>query len=294
MDKIDEIINNLVKSLNYNWASEMFAKVNSGKKLRSKLILKISGESEASLRLCAVIELIHLASLLHDDVIDESALRRGKPSINSIFGTKNAIMLGDILYSKGFNEIVKFDIKIADIISDAVCKLSIGEMMDMKMSNEFNASKEQYLQMIYYKTAALIEASARSSAVLTHLDDENYALYGKNLGLAFQIIDDILDITSDNSKLGKPSMNDFREGKTTLPYIFLYEKLHEHDKMILKGFFKKDLKDEEVIWIKNKFDEFDIVNLSIQYAREFGLKAMQKVANNSLQEIIENMINRDF
>lgn len=294
MDKIDSIMNEFVASLGFDHALNMFSKINSGKKLRSKLILKIAGLNEASLKLCAVIEIIHLASLLHDDVIDSSDVRRGSPSINALFGTKNAIMLGDILYSKGFNEIVKFDTKIADIVSEAVCKLSIGEMMDTLLGDKFNTDKEKYLKMIYLKTAVLIEASARSAAVLAGLDEQKYAIYGKNLGLAFQIVDDILDITQDSLKLGKPAMNDYKEGKTTLPYIFLYDKLLPYDKEKLTSLFKKELNSADIAWIKDKFNEFDIINLSINYAKDLGNKATSVVDNGELKNIVTSMIDRDF
>ncbi|QQF51500.1 polyprenyl synthetase family protein [Campylobacter fetus subsp. venerealis] len=294
MERIDDILKEFVDSLNYPLASEMFSQVSSGKKLRSKLILKIAGVSEASFKLSSVVEIIHLASLLHDDVIDDSLIRRGKPSINAIFGTKNSIMLGDILYSKGFNEIVKFDLKIADIISDAVCKLSIGELMDVELGSSFNADKEKYLKMIYFKTAVLIEAAAKSAAILAGFDEQKYGDYGKNLGLAFQIVDDILDITSDEKTLGKPAMNDFKEGKTTLPYIYLYEKLENEDKAILKNLFKKELDDDEILWIKSKFKEFDIINLSIKKAKDFGAKAIESSQNTELKMIVSSMIDRDF
>nr|MBP3724147.1 polyprenyl synthetase family protein [Campylobacter sp.] len=222
MQEIDKIIERFILDLDYKPAADMFANINQGKRLRSKLILKIAGENNGAFLLCAIVELIHLASLLHDDVIDESDTRRGVASINAKFGAKNAIMLGDILYSKAFFEISKFDAKIAEIISEAVCKLSIGELMDVELGLNFNSDKEMYLQMIYNKTAVLIEAASRSAAILGGLESKKYAQYGKNLGIAFQIVDDILDITGDQTQLGKPAMQDFKEGKTTLPYILLY------------------------------------------------------------------------
>ena len=201
MEKIDLIMKNFIAELGYEPANAMFARINSGKKLRSKLLLKIAGESEQSLKICAIIELIHLASLLHDDVIDDADTRRGSPSINASFGTKNAVMLGDILYSKGFCELSKFPHEIAGEISGAVSKLSVGEMMDVDLSAKFNEDKSAYETMIYYKTAVLIEAAAAVGAMLAGLDARNFKIYGKNLGLAFQIIDDILDVTQDAATL---------------------------------------------------------------------------------------------
>ncbi|MCR8696764.1 MULTISPECIES: polyprenyl synthetase family protein [Campylobacter] len=291
---VDKILYEFVKECGYEKALDMFKNISSGKKLRSKLILKIAGENEISLRLCAVIELIHLASLLHDDVIDDSTIRRGKPSINALFGSKNSIMLGDILYSKGFYEIVNLDPQIAKIISKAVLDLSIGEMMDVDLGSRFNPNLDEYLKMIELKTAVLIEAAARSAAILAKLDDEAYAVYGKNLGLAFQIVDDILDIISDENRLGKPAFNDYKEGKTTLPYILLYNALNIDDKEILKSLWNKELDNTQTKWIKDKFDEFDIVKKSKIFAKELGNKAISAVSNHSLQEIVSSMIDREF
>lgn len=294
MELIDKKIRELVNSLDYGVASDMFHQISSGKKLRSKLILKIAGETPQSIMICAIVELIHLASLLHDDVIDDSSLRRGKPSINSLFGTKNAIMLGDILYSKAFNEIVKFDIKLADIISEAVCNLSIGEMMDVTLSSQFNADMDKYLRMIYLKTAALIEAAARCGALLVNLDDTPYANYGKKLGLAFQIIDDVLDIVSEQKTLGKPVMSDFKEGKTTVPYILLHSRLNSADRQKLTSMFKKELNFDEISWLKNKFHEYRVIEDSIKFAKDFGNEAIGSIDNKELQDIAVSMINRDF
>ena len=291
---VDKILYELIKDCGYQRALDMFENISSGKKLRSKLILKIAGENQISLKLCAVIELIHLASLLHDDVIDDSTIRRGKPSINALFGSKNAIMLGDILYSKGFYEIVSLNPQIAKIISKAVLDLSIGEMMDVDLGSKFSPNLDEYLKMIELKTAVLIEAAARSAAIIAKLDERSYGIYGKNLGLAFQIVDDILDIVSDENKLGKPAFNDYKEGKTTLPYILLYNTLSTDDKEILKGLWGKDLDDKEIIWIKDKFSEFNIVEKSKEFAKELGYKAISSVSDESLREIVSSMIDREF
>lgn len=297
MDKIDEIMYKFIDELNFNKASEIFREINSGKKLRSKLLLKIAGESEQSLKLCAVIELIHLASLLHDDVIDGSDTRRGKASVNAKFGAKNAIMLGDMLYSKGFFELSKFGSKIAGDISNAVCKLSVGEMMDVELSEEFNPGREKYDTMIYYKTAALIEATAVVAANLAGFDEEKFKIYGKNLGLAFQIIDDILDITQDAKTLGKPNFSDFKDGKTTLPYIYLYEDLSDEDKIRLINLFKTELNSAQADWIKSKMSRTGAIERSIKEAKRLGQKAMQSIAEyeiKELEDIVKSMIDREF
>lgn len=295
MQKIDEIIQGFLRDLNCDIVLNMSKSIKTGKKLRSKLILSISGENEEAYKLCAIIELIHLASLLHDDIVDDAKLRRGARSVNSEFGTKNALMLGDIFYSKAFSELVRFDKKISQLIADSVSKLAIGELMDIELSKNFNADKSLYLDMIYNKTAVLIEASSRSAAILASLDEVSFREYGKNLGLAFQMIDDILDISSDEETLGKAAMSDFKEGKSTLPYIYLYEALD--DKNILLNFFKKDLDDIEKKYLLDEFNKHNILEKSKKEALNYGkkaLKAIEKYNNKQLNDIIENMINRSF
>jgi len=127
-------------------------------------------------------------------------------------------------------ELVSFDKEVAKTIAASVTALSKGEMMDVKMAEEFNSDEELYLDMLYLKTATLIEAAAKASALLVGKDADSHAIYGRNLGLSFQIIDDILDIIQDAKTLGKPALNDFVEGKCTLPYIYLYKQLEDEDK----------------------------------------------------------------
>lgn len=297
LEKIDFFMREFIAEFGCDEALKMFDELSSGKKLRSKLLLNIAGINESSLKLCAIIELIQAASLLHDDVIDESDTRRGKPSINATYGSKNAVMLGDILYSKAFFELTKFDKFVAGCISESVAKLSVGELIDVKMGESFNDDEKKYLNMIYLKTAALIEASAMSGAFLAGLNTTKFGEYGKNLGIAFQIIDDILDITQDSIKLGKPALNDFKEGKTTLPYIYLYENLQVNDKEKLKSLFGKELNSQESAWIKAKFGEFKIIEKCVNLAKNYGEKALQSVSefkNEKLNEIVLNMINREF
>lgn len=297
LEQIDKIMRNFVAELGYDEATSMFADINSGKKLRSKLILNIAGASEPSIRLCAVVELIHAASLLHDDVIDDSELRRGKPAINALYGAKNAIMLGDILYSKGFFELSKFDDFVAMSISNAVSRLSIGELMDVKLGENFNANLDAYFKMIYYKTAVLIEASSESAAYLAKMDSQKFGEYGKNLGIAFQIVDDILDITQDEKTLGKPAMNDYREGKTTLPYIYLYRVLDKNGKEKLKSLYKKELTGDEISWLKAQFGEYNIISRCVNEAKDYVKKAILAISeykNEALENVAKKMIDREF
>jgi octaprenyl-diphosphate synthase len=204
-------------------------------------------------------------------------------------------MFGDVLYSKAFTELSQMDRDVAYCVSNAVTLLSIGEMLDVNLTENFNTSYDKYIDMIYKKTASLIEASAKSAAILANLDKEKYALYGKNLGLAFQMVDDILDITQDSQTLGKPAMLDFVEGKVTIPYLLLHERIE--DKQKLESLYKKELSSEESSWIKEQMISTKALEDSINQAKELGLEAIEAVKaekNESLVQIMSAMINREF
>ncbi|BCX79203.1 polyprenyl synthetase family protein [Campylobacter sp. 19-13652] len=297
MQEINSLISSFIKELDYEPILQMYERISTGKMLRSKLIMAIAGSSENAINLCAIVEMIHLASLLHDDVIDEADTRRGTPSINALYGTKDAVMLGDVLYSKAFSKLSGFAPEISNKISNAVAGLSVGELMDVRLGDGFSVDVEAYWRMIYLKTAILIEASAYSAAVLAGFDADKFGVYGKSLGLAFQIIDDVLDITQSSEVLGKPALNDFSEGKTTLPYIYLYERLGESDKERLKSLYKKSLSYDEVMWLKKVMRESGAINECVNRAKTLAAEALEAISeykNEKLQSIIKNMIDREF
>ncbi|MFA7354715.1 MAG: polyprenyl synthetase family protein [Sulfurimonadaceae bacterium] len=295
MQRVESEIARLIGEINYDEVSRLFGTLSGGKRLRAKLILKIAPLNEKAPLLAAIVELIHAASLLHDDVIDEATLRRGVSSVNATDGSKTAVMLGDILYSKAFTELVAFERDVAKIIASSVTALSKGEMIDVKMAAEFNENEEKYLEMLYLKTATLIEAAAEASAILAGKDARSHALYGRNLGLSFQIIDDILDITSDAATLGKPSMNDFVEGKCTLPYIYLYRALDEKDKQKLVLLHSKVLSEEESLWIREKMREHKTIEKSFELASRLSNEAMSAVSGDAeLVAILQTMIKRSY
>jgi octaprenyl-diphosphate synthase len=293
LETVEILIKKLVDEVDYPHAKELFEKLSGGKRLRARLILTIAPTAHTAPLLGAIVELIHAASLLHDDVIDEAQLRRGTPSVNATEGSKTAIMLGDILYSKAFSELTSFDPKIARSIAESVTRLSVGEMMDVAMAERFNTDRNLYLKMLYLKTATLIEACTYSAAILAGKDENAHAIYGKNLGLAFQIVDDILDITADEATLGKPSLNDFSEGKVTLPYIDLYERLGSEDQQRLMKSHAKVLEVEEKGWIKAKMDEHRIIENSYAHARVLCDEALEAIGEDErLRAIIETVIQR--
>lgn len=295
MQKVENEIARLIRECDYDEITRLFGMLRGGKRLRAKLILKIAPNEEKAPLLAAIVELIHAASLLHDDVIDEAVTRRGVASVNATDGSKIAVMLGDVLYSKAFSELVVFDKEIARVIASSVTALSKGEMQDVKMAESFNSNEEKYLNMLYLKTATLIEAASIAAARLASKDYDAYGIYGKNLGLSFQIIDDILDITSDEKTLGKPALNDFVEGKVTLPYIYLYHKLDENGKEKLKSFHAKKLSTEESQWIQDMMQKHRTVEESFLLAQKLSQEAMEVVRDDvELVGILETMIKRSY
>jgi octaprenyl-diphosphate synthase len=297
LSKVEQKIDEIVTNLHHKEIKELLTKLPKGKRLRAKLILYIAGENEESIKLASIVEMIHAASLLHDDVIDDAMQRRGVDSINAIYGNKNAIMLGDILYSIGFFELVAMGPDIAKSVSNAVVQLSIGELDDVHLSKKFNIDAPIYKDMIYKKTASLMEASAYSAAALAGKNPNAYARYGKNLGIAFQMIDDMLDITSDAQTLGKPALHDFIEGKTTLPYIYLYEKLDTSEKQKLASMHCRALDKAEQEWIVSNIKKYDIIEKCYLEAKELVLEALVAIKsekNQKLDSIAKEMIDRSF
>ena len=198
-----------------------------GKRLRPALLLMTCGalgyQGEQRFNLAAVVEFIHTATLLHDDVVDESTLRRGNPTANETFGNPASVLVGDFLYSRAFQMMVQAQsMRIMQVLADATNVIAEGEVM--QLMNMHNAALDEvgYLQVIRSKTAKLFEASARVGAILaaaTPLQEEACAEYGQALGTAFQVIDDVLDYAGDAAVMGKSLGDDLREGKATLPLI---------------------------------------------------------------------------
>jgi octaprenyl-diphosphate synthase len=297
LSAVERKIEQFIADLNDKEVSRLYAQLPHGKRLRAKLILKIAGNTLSVVKTAAVVEMIHAASLLHDDVIDDAYTRRAKPSLNALYGNKTAIMLGDILYSKGFFELNNISADVAKVISNAVVELSLGELKDVSLSKTFNLDKEVYLEMIYQKTASLMEASAGAAALLAGKPKEAYMTYGRNLGIAFQMIDDLLDITADAQTLGKPALHDFEEGKTTLPYIYLYEALDSEGKEKLRSLHAKKLTAEEQLWIKTMMQKHQVIQKSYDEAKLLIVEAIELMnsrGEDALSSIAMQMIERDF
>ena len=201
-----------------------------GKRLRPLLTLaaaRMCGYAGTRhIELAACVEFIHTATLLHDDVVDESLLRRGLSSANSVFGNKASVLVGDFLFARAFQLMVADgSLAVLPILSKAAATIAEGEVYQLVIQNDLATSEEQYLEMIRGKTAALFSAACEVGAVVAERPQSEWAAlaaYGDNLGIAFQLVDDALDYAADQAKLGKTVGDDFREGKITMPVLAAY------------------------------------------------------------------------
>jgi octaprenyl-diphosphate synthase len=204
-----------------------------GKRVRPALLMLVAkalanGKTTPhTLEMAAVVEFIHTATLLHDDVVDESTLRRGRETANAAFGNAASVLVGDFLYSRAFQMMVgPNDLRVMEILSDATNTIAEGEVLQLLNMNDPEVDEASYLQVIRYKTAKLFEASTELGAILANASEqqrEHSAAFGRHIGTAFQLMDDLLDYTANAAQMGKNAGDDLREGKPTLPLIFLLE-----------------------------------------------------------------------
>jgi len=214
-----------------------------GKRIRPVLVLLVANaysyKGSAHHELAAVVEFIHTATLLHDDVVDESSLRRGRATANALFGNAASVLVGDFLYSRAFQMMVGLDnMRVMQILSDATNVIAEGEVLQLLNMHDPDVSQESYLQVIRSKTAKLFEAAAELGALIAGADDDAIAAageYGRSLGTAFQLIDDVLDYAGDASEIGKNVGDDLREGKPTMPLIYLMEHGTEEQRQLVRA-----------------------------------------------------------
>ncbi|HSI48294.1 MAG TPA: polyprenyl synthetase family protein [Ideonella sp.] len=198
-----------------------------GKRIRPRLVLLFADalgyQGAHKYELAATVEFIHTATLLHDDVVDESSLRRGRDTANAVFGNAASVLVGDFLYSRAFQMMVSVNsMRVLDVLADATNVIAEGEVLQLMNMHEPDVAIEDYLRVIRYKTAKLFEASARLGAVIAQAPrevEEACADYGRSLGTAFQLVDDLLDYEGTTTALGKNVGDDLREGKPTLPLL---------------------------------------------------------------------------
>ncbi len=214
-----------------------------GKRMRPMLVLLFAGalgfRGPERFELAATVEFIHTATLLHDDVVDESALRRGRQTANSMFGNSASVLVGDFVYSRAFQMMVSIDnMRVLEILADATNVIAEGEVLQLMNMHDPDLSVEDYLRVIRFKTAKLFEASARIGAVLANADptvEESCASFGRSLGTAFQLVDDLLDYEGATAELGKNVGDDLREGKPTLPLLIAMERGSPAERALIRA-----------------------------------------------------------
>lgn len=191
------------------------------------------------LQLAAIIEFIHTSTLLHDDVVDESNMRRGRETANAMFGNSASVLVGDFLYSRSFQMMSELNnLQIMDILSDATNIIAEGEVLQLMNCNDPETTEESYMQVIYCKTAKLFEAATRLAAVIAKQDQATETAmqnYGKHLGTAFQLVDDIMDYTADAQEMGKNVGDDLAEGKPTLPLLYAMKHGNEQQSALIRS-----------------------------------------------------------
>lgn len=205
---------------------------NGGKRMRPQLVLLAAGccgyQQQMHINLAAIVEFIHTATLLHDDVVDDSSLRRGRDTANSVWGNEAAVLVGDFLYSRSFEMMVEVDNpRVMEILAATTNRIAEGEVLQLLNVHEPDITEAQYLEVVRAKTAKLFEAAAMLGAVVAKAEktyETALAGFGKHLGTAFQIADDVLDYSSDSDELGKNIGDDLAEGKPTLPLIFAMQR----------------------------------------------------------------------
>ena len=258
-----------------------------GKRLRALLTLgsaKMCGYSKGTrdINLAACVELIHAATLMHDDVIDNGTVRRGKKTLNKIWGNHSSVLIGDYLLSRCFEMMVDDgNLEVLKLLSSTSSKIAQGEVLQLQHNREVDMLEETYLKIISAKTAELFAAATKVGAILSDVktkEKEALEFYGRNLGLTFQIADDTLDYNSDLKLFGKKIGQDFYEGKITLPIILLLQKTENNEKEKIKNIFLKDERDEnELNYIMSLIKKYDVINSCYQKAQHYI-----DIASNSL------------
>ena len=279
-----------------------------GKRLRPMLTLasaELCGyQGERHLGLAAAVEFIHTATLLHDDVVDESALRRGRETANELWGNKASVLVGDFLFSRAFQLMVgDGSLRVLEILSGASAVIAEGEVQQLMTANNTDTTEAEYLSVISSKTAVLFAAACQVSAVVAGrpaVEESALEAYGRNFGIAFQLVDDILDYSAEQLALGKTIGDDFREGKMTLPVVLTYERADSSERAFLRRCLEDLEQDEaDLERIIDMMVKYDALADSKAKARHYGQMAKGAMeifpdsqAKRALIEVVEFCIER--
>ena len=257
--------------------------VNSGgKRLRPMIVLLaargLGYQGSAHIALAAIVEFIHTATLLHDDVVDESDQRRNRDTANAVWGNAASVLVGDFLYSRAFEMMVAVDsMRIMDVLSHATNRIAEGEVLQLLNCNDPDTDENRYREVILRKTATLFEAGARLAAIISHSDHETevaLAAYGRHLGMAFQMVDDALDYGSSGVDIGKNLGDDLAEGKPTLPLIRAIERSEPDQREMLRTVIEKG-GTERIDEVLAAIESTDAIAYTARLAADEAAKARQ-------------------
>ena len=273
-----------------------------GKRLRALLTLgsaKLCGYTKGTrdINLAACVELIHSATLMHDDVIDNGSIRRGKKTINNIWDNHSSVLVGDYLLSRCFEMMVEDgNLEVLKLLSSTSSKIAQGEVLQLQHQGEVDMLEETYLKIISAKTAELFAAATKVGAILSDMkmkEKEALEFYGRNLGLTFQIADDTLDYNSDLKLFGKKIGKDFHEGKVTLPIILLFQKANDQEKEKLKDTFSKnDRNENDLIYILSLIKKYNVIKACYQKAQHYinlASNSLSVFSDSEEKNILENL-----
>lgn len=257
-----------------------------GKRIRPMLLLlsaRLAGyNGDKHIGLASVVEFIHTATLLHDDVVDSAILRRGQESANAVWGNEASVLVGDFLFAKSFSIMVRVgNLEILQTLSDATTQMAEGEVLQLISTCDLDLDEEQYLNVIRDKTAVLISAACRVGAVLGGLEgDEKEALsnFGMDIGIAFQLMDDALDYVADEAEFGKAKGHDLEEGKMTLPLIHVLRQCSADERSTLSDIVEKELlEDDDLKYVISLINRYGGIDYTRNRAAELALAAKRQL-----------------
>jgi len=309
MQAVDELIKKRLYSevVLVNQVSQYI--VNSGgKRLRPLLALLSANaygyQGEGHYALAAIVEFIHTATLLHDDVVDESVLRRGNETANALFGNAASVLVGDFLYSRSFQVMVELDnFKIMEILSESTNIIAEGEVLQLMNCHDADTTEARYIEVIHFKTAKLFEAATRLGAVICdrpETEEKAMASYGMHLGTAFQLIDDVLDYSSSSEEMGKNVGDDLAEGKPTLPLIYAMRNGNEEEATLVRKAIEEGGLDyiDEIMAIIKKTGAIEYTEAAAKKEAELAIEQLAHLPESDYKQALVTLakysVNRSY
>ncbi|MFU2082359.1 octaprenyl diphosphate synthase [Gallibacterium anatis] len=257
-----------------------------GKRIRPLIAVLVANalnyQGDRHITCATFIEFIHTATLLHDDVVDESTLRRGKDTANAIFGNAASVLVGDFIYTRAFQLMARLgSLPVMQVMSDAVNVIAAGEVLQLMNCNDPDTTEQSYMQVIYSKTARLFEVAAECSALLSEATEQQVQamkLYGRYLGTAFQLIDDVLDYCADVDKLGKNLGDDLEEGKPTLPLLHSMQHASEDERQLIRSIIEHGHGRKYLAEVQAMMDKYQSLTYTIEKAKQEAQKAIDSLS----------------